>query len=425
MLIQAAEELIPGTSTNVFLPDEETGTLRAATGYIATHYSNENVSLKSGEGLGGWVFEHRKAVYLTDPASDPRWVGKPWNKENNIGAFAVIPLVVGDEVHGILNCFREERREWTQEEMDLLDTFASQVAVAIRNAQLLDEIRENNRELENTLSELEQTQSQLVESEKMASLGGLVAGIAHEINTPVGISVTAASHLQDRTRELESCFQEGRIKRSDLESYVNSSSRAAKIILENLHRAAGLIGSFKKVAVDQSSEERRSFNLGEYLHEILVSLRPKLKKTKIKVSVDCDKSLVVDSYPGPLAQIVTNFVMNSVTHAFDQGEEGEISISAHHNGKGVNFRYADNGKGMSEENRKKIFDPFFTTKRGEGGSGLGMHIVYNLITQTLGGTVKCNSEPGKGTEFVVTIPMDSGQDEKENRPAAVSSEIGA
>lgn len=261
-----------------------------------------------------------------------------------------------------------------------------------------------NVELQAAMSQLQDTQTQLVQTEKMASLGGLVAGVAHEINTPVGIGVTAASTLQARTDELRSLYSSGAMKRSDLDQFMGFAEQSASIIMSNLRRAADLVQSFKQVAVDQSSSERRVFELKAYVEEVLTSLRPRLKKSAHQVDVDIPEHLMIDSYPGALAQIITNLVTNALIHAFDDGEAGTLRIHARQQGDEVMLNFSDDGKGIPEENQAKIFDPFFTTKRGSGGSGLGMHIVYNLVTQMMGGSAKLVSAPGQGTEFKFRFP---------------------
>jgi signal transduction histidine kinase len=261
-----------------------------------------------------------------------------------------------------------------------------------------------NHELLEALDRLQQTQAQLVQSERLASLGGLVAGVAHEINTPVGVGVTAASTLQDRARDIEQAYRNDTLRRSDLERFVDVARESSNIILRNLQRAADLIQSFKQVAVDQSSGERRRFDLHSYIDEVLLSLAPRTKKSGHRIVVECPDDLQVDSYPGALAQVLTNFVSNSLLHAFPDGRIGELRITAEQRGDWIELRYSDNGAGIAQENLKRIYDPFFTTKRGSGGSGLGLHIVYNLIQQILGGTIEVASEIGAGTRFTVRFP---------------------
>lgn len=265
--------------------------------------------------------------------------------------------------------------------------------------------REEKEKAQEAYLRLVQTQQTLVESEKLASLGGLVAGVAHEINTPVGISLTTASHLASITHQIQTDLQSGAIKKSDFQNYLQAAQESCDLILSNAERAANLIHSFKQVAVDQTSEARRDFQLNDYLQEIITSLRPKFKRTQIEIHVDCESDLLMDSYPGALSQVMTNLLVNAVVHAFDEGQAGRIDIVArrHENGI-VALSVKDNGKGIPPENMGKIFQPFFTTRRSSGGSGLGLHIVYNIVRQRLGGSIDVVSEVGHGTAFSITMP---------------------
>lgn len=270
--------------------------------------------------------------------------------------------------------------------------------------QRTQELENKNGELSNTLGQLQSTQQQLVESEKMASLGGLVAGVAHEINTPVGIGITAISHLEEKVQEFSRLYGDGKMKRSDLEKFLEASRQSTTIITTNLNRAAELIQSFKQVAVDQSSEDIRNFKMSEYIHEILISLRPKLKRTKHKINVECNDHLEVSTYAGAFSQVLTNLIMNSIIHAYGEEDEGHIGVEIKDEGDKVHLVYSDDGKGIPADNLKKIFEPFFTTKRGQGGSGLGLHIIYNIVTQKMNGTIDCQSTVGEGTTFTIIIP---------------------
>lgn len=262
---------------------------------------------------------------------------------------------------------------------------------------------------EQALADLQATQKSLVEAEKMASLGGLVAGVAHEINTPVGITVTTATHLQEKTVELRRVFESGKVRRSDFETYLATATQAADLILGSSTRAANLIQSFKQVAVDQTSEERRRFDLKTYVEEVLLSLGPRLKRTPHRVTTDIPAGIQVDSYPGPLSQVLTNFVMNSLVHAWpdDGGTAGRMTVTARQEGAQVVLVYADDGCGIPPDHLGKVFEPFFTTRRGSGGSGLGLNIVFNIVRQTLKGTVDVDSKPGAGTTFTVRFPAEA------------------
>ncbi|MCP4324515.1 MAG: HAMP domain-containing histidine kinase [Alteromonadales bacterium] len=269
------------------------------------------------------------------------------------------------------------------------------------------ELFEKREQLKVVINEMEETKDQLVESEKMASLGNLVGGVAHEVNTPLGIGVTLGSHIQEETKELLSKVESGKLKRSDLDLYCHELVDSCALLLSNLDRAANLISSFKQVAVDQSCEEIRAFKLSEYIDEVLLSLHPRIKKTAIKVEVIAPQDEpFLNTYPGAIAQIVTNLVINGLIHAFDNGKEsGNICFLLTCNEKELIMKVEDDGKGMLPEVAKNIFEPFYTTLRGKGGSGLGMSIVYNLVVHQLQGSIKCHSIIGEGTTFNICFPI--------------------
>ncbi|TIH17010.1 PAS domain S-box protein [Marinifilum sp. JC120] len=279
------------------------------------------------------------------------------------------------------------------------------------NKELVERVTMRTTELENantallkSMDELRQTQDKLVETEKMASLGELVAGVAHEINTPLGISVTSASFIIELTENLQNNFESGTMKKSDLEKFLNTGSEALDNIMKNLKRSATLISNFKQLAVDQASDDIRQVNLHEYIQGILLSLKPKFKEYKHELTVDCPKGMEVNISPGSLMQVITNIITNSLTHAFPDMETGQISITAERSGKGVKLIFADNGIGMGTEQVQKVFEPFYTTARSSGNTGLGMHLVYNLVTRALNGTIECSSNPGEGTSYEIWFP---------------------
>jgi len=267
-----------------------------------------------------------------------------------------------------------------------------------------EDLEKANLELKASLETLENTQKRLIQSAKMAALGELVAGVAHEINTPIGVGVTAASYLDARTREFTKHYESGELKRSELENYLHMVEEVASSILINMERAAELISSFKQVAADQSSETKRVFNLKEYIHEILLSLRPRYKNTTHVIDVECEENIELNSFPGAFSQILNNLIMNSLVHGFRNMENGKISMQITRANGNIVFIYKDNGTGMNREQREKLFDPFYTTMRGKGGTGLGMSIAFNLVTQTLKGHIDCRSTEGEGVCFTMTFP---------------------
>ncbi|WP_159879230.1 MULTISPECIES: HAMP domain-containing sensor histidine kinase [Aquitalea] len=265
--------------------------------------------------------------------------------------------------------------------------------------------RQERDNAEQALRQLVQTQQTLVETEKLASLGSLVAGVAHEINTPVGITLTTASHLATTTLHITEKLDNGGVKKSDFQAYLDTAKECCELILSNAERAANLIHSFKQVAVDQTSEQRRDFQLNDYLNEIVTSLKPRFKRSQTSISIDCEDDLLLDSYPGAVSQVVTNLLVNALVHGFDEKPGGSIHIHAERcSNSEIRLSVKDDGKGIPTENLNRVFDPFFTTRRGSGGSGLGLHIVYNIIRQRLGGTIEVHSEPGKGSTFTITMP---------------------
>lgn len=266
------------------------------------------------------------------------------------------------------------------------------------------QLEENFRNLEATLNDLKATQAQLVESEKLASLGSLVAGVAHEINTPLGISITAASTLDEELASLKENFQRNALKRSELEAFIEHAGKACNILNTNLQRASSLVRSFKQVAVDQTADELRKVNLASYLEEVLISIGPSFKRSGVSIVSDCDRDIEITTRPGAIYQVISNLIINAVTHAFDKSGDGKISIMAHRNGNEILLQFSDNGKGIPREDLGKVFMPFFTTRRGSGGSGLGLSIVYNLVTGTLNGKISVRSTVGEGTQFFIRLP---------------------
>jgi ligand-binding sensor domain-containing protein/signal transduction histidine kinase len=262
-----------------------------------------------------------------------------------------------------------------------------------------------NENLRQTIERLRLAQGQLVESEKMAALGGLVAGIAHEINTPLGVGVTAASHLDAEAARMVRAIETTSPEPAQLDAFARMARETSQLILRNLQRADKLIKSFKQVAVDQSSEQRRRIDLRAYLDEVLTSLAPMWRKTPHQVTVSCPPGIVLDTYPGAIYQIIVNLLTNSLTHGFDGIAKGSVVIEVGIDADAVLLTYRDNGRGMTEDVRRRMFEPFFTTRRGHGGSGLGMHIAYNLATQLLRGSISCESAPAQGIKVMLRVPL--------------------
>ncbi|MCG7531250.1 ATP-binding protein [Psychrobium sp. MM17-31] len=267
------------------------------------------------------------------------------------------------------------------------------------------ELEESEKELRHSLAQLTQTQNQLVQSEKMASLGSLVAGISHEINTPVGIGVTAVTYLSECVSTLSQEIDNKTLTQTKMKTFISDANHSCHLLTSNLNKASQLIQSFKDIAVDQTSEAIRDVNLVSYLNEVITSLQPKLKRTQHKIEVFGDEDIVLHCRAGALSQMFTNLILNSIVHAFDGIDKGVMTFEFKVDSDTVYINYKDNGNGISEDNLAMLFEPFFTTKRGQGGSGLGTHILYNIVTQSFNGEISARSAAGEGLEYAISFPI--------------------
>jgi signal transduction histidine kinase len=312
-----------------------------------------------------------------------------------IGAFVLMIIIAAL----ILRSYRQKQR--ANVALQEKNIYISQQKEEIEAQK--DEIEQQKEELQLTLDHLKEAQDQLIQAEKLAALGGLVAGVAHEINTPVGISVTAASNLSEETSKMAEQYVSNKISRAAFKEYLNTANQSAKLILSNMERTATMVQSFKQLSVDQSTEQQRKFRMKDYTEDVIRSLYPRLKGKRVKINLDIDDRLELNSYPGAYSQILTNLVLNSLIHGFDKKKQGSIKISTRQEDDQIFFDYRDDGKGIPKQDLDRIFDPFFTTNK-KTGTGLGLHIVYNLVTQKLKGNISCSSGPGTGAGFQIRIP---------------------
>ena len=271
--------------------------------------------------------------------------------------------------------------------------------------EVLKQLAAAKERAEAALARQQEMQGELVQAEKLAALGGLVAGVAHEINTPVGITLSAATHLEAETQKADRAYQAGELTEEGLAEYFATARQAVQLMTLNSQRAADLIHGFKQVAVDRTGGEQRRFDLATYIDEVLLSLRSHLKKSRIEITVNCPAELTLDSLPGALSQVLTNLIMNSLVHAFEPDQVGHIEITANlEENDQVRLVYRDDGRGIPPELHAKVFEPFFTTRRSKGGSGLGLHIVHTVVTQSLKGSLTLASHPDQGTQFTLCLP---------------------
>jgi len=302
-------------------------------------------------------------------------------------------------------------RQWLVNKLPILDgagEIENIVTVALdigERKRVESEMRKAKDAAEAALRNLRETQNSLIEAEKLAALGRLVAGVAHEVNNPVGISLTVASALERKTANFTAEVARGELRRSSLNDFLETSRDASSQLVANLNRAAELIQSFKQVAADRNYSDQRDFDLGDLTEQVVMSLRPGLRKHNLTLNVECQPNLTMNSYPGPYGQVLTNLFLNSVAHAFPDGKPGTVDIQVRESGKdNVEIIFSDNGIGMSLDVRRRAFDPFFTTRRDQGGTGLGLHIVYSIVTNRLGGRLDLDSEPGGGTRIQMILP---------------------
>jgi two-component system autoinducer 2 sensor kinase/phosphatase LuxQ len=271
--------------------------------------------------------------------------------------------------------------------------------------QRTEQLSVSNSKLEKAIKELRNTQEQLVETEKMSALGCLVAGVAHEINTPLGVAVTSSSHLTDLANELNQALSNGTISKQRFQDICDGINSSSELIIGNLQRASELVSNFKMVAVDQSYDEKRQIVLKQYLRDVVNAMTPKTNKKNIRVYLSGDDDLSFFTYPGSIAQVITNLIDNAMVHAFANCDSGEIKISFTKKKKNLELIFEDSGEGIDTTQVNKIFEPFFTSKRGQGGSGLGLSIIYNIITHRFNGRISCESHKGSGTRFVMLLPL--------------------
>lgn len=420
---EVVSEVITVRNIAIFLYDQESNLITF--GYFVDEKdSNDIVGLQMplGEGLSSYVIEtnlpwhftkeeqkvleQEKKISKVIGSLSESWMGAPISVDDRVLGLIIIQSYSVDEIYddgdlqvlsfvaANLSIVLQQRKYLEQQEIDKKAVEAS-----------LEKIQQQNIELENMMDELKQTQNELVQKEKMASLGNLVAGIAHEINTPIGICVTGITNLHYVYKNLMKKMEQKTATNTHLEQFLEDVEEACRIIESNTKRAAQLINSFKEIAVDQSSETCREINLKAYIDEILLSMRPILKKLPHHITVNCPEYIAFTTVPGALSQVITNLINNSILHGLENTNQGTITIDLSKSAQAIVITYEDNGKGLTQEELTMLFEPFYTTKRGSGGSGLGAHLIYNLITSTLQGNVKTTSEVNQGLRYEISLPL--------------------
>ena len=347
--------------------------------------------------------------YITTPIIDLAKTAQEISLSENYALRA--QKIYNDEVGNLYDDFNSmlDKIEQSARERDEAEAISRTYQAHLERItnELEERVKDRTIALQDSLDQLENAQSQLIESEKMSALGNLVAGVAHEVNTPLGISITAASIFKNEIKVIQDQINEEKLTKSALHNFIETITEADDILIKNLDRAALLIKNFKKISVDQSSEDIRDFELNSYMQEILTTFKSELRHRPVSLEIKFkDDAISMHSYPGAIAQIVINMLQNTLVHAFDEQQEGKISIQTQKQGDKARIIFSDDGKGLDKSIADKIFEPFITTKRNEGGTGLGLNITYNLVTQQLKGTVRIDSEHKKGTSFIIEIPCE-------------------
>ncbi|NYE63776.1 ligand-binding sensor domain-containing protein/signal transduction histidine kinase [Duganella sp. 1224] len=370
-------------------------------------YTPYTRSMREPNQLAVWCILHGREVFINDVEQEyRRYIDslELVSGAENMGtledgslpteprSLIYVPISVGGQVRGVITVHSYRSHAYQRIDLDMLTTLASYVAVAFANADSYRQLRD--------------AQQQLVEREKLAALGSLVAGVAHELNTPIGNSLVIASTLEDKTAEMEILNHGNTLRRSDLRGFLDAAREASTLLMRSLRNAAELVNSFKQVAVDQASAKRRQFNLQQASQEIVMTMKNQVRKAGHHIVLEMPDDIVMDSFPGPYGQVVINLINNALLHAFDGREGGEIRMWAVQLGADrVRVVFEDNGKGIPQEHQARIFDPFFTTKLGQGGNGLGLSITYNIVTSLLDGAIRVDSAVGVGTRFTMDLPL--------------------
>jgi PAS domain S-box-containing protein len=434
-LMHLIEGQSDGVLCSVMLLDEDGVTVHPASGpSLPPSYMAALNGLQIGPEVGscGAAMFRNEVVIASDIATDPRWepfksLALPhglracWStpiapdKQHVLGSFAMYYRDVRSPTDGDMHLIgiathlagiaierTRRERELALHREHLEELVAARTADMTRAMERADQV---NRDLTSALGTLSLAQDELVRRDKMAALGALVAGVAHELNTPIGNSLVVATSLAERTRVIAASVADG-LRRSELESYLADSGEASELLTRNLKRAASLVAGFKQIAVDHASLERREFSLTELLSDLAAPLRVAAKGAHVKVELALEPDLAMDSYPGPLSQVVTELFENCLAHAFPDGDGGVVRIGAAvRAGDLLAVTVEDNGAGMAPEVQAHVYDPFYTTRLGAGRSGLGLHVAHNIVTNILGGRIDLRSAPGEGARFTLLLPV--------------------
>lgn len=440
-ITNSAIENLNADAAAILMIDEKDNMLhvKSLTGYFPPPYETDdyvsikrdylkNLFVSAPINPENTIFEYslknNESLFIKNTNGNKKFIHNRQEGTKLISSIIILPISVFNKTTGVFAAVKTEKNSYfSNTNYFHSKIFLTNACLMIENyysyVELFNktvELTESNRKIDeynkNLQKMVEERTEQLVKSEKLASLGGLVAGVAHEINTPIGIGITATSHLQHLTEHLLEKYKENQMKRDDLEKYTHDNVESLDIIGGNLKRAAELVNSFKQVAVDRNTDTLKEFNLKQFFEDLIISTRSEFKNTNHKIETICPEDISINSLPGKLSQVIINLMLNSLKHGFENIENGKIVIdnkiekdNDDDNVKKLFIVYSDNGCGIPTENMSKIWDPFFTTKRAHGGTGLGLNIVYNIVFHNLHGEISCNSKVGEGTTFTIKLPL--------------------
>jgi signal transduction histidine kinase len=395
--------LLSANTFAVYLVDQAGRQLQRAFGVEAGQILPSNsIPLNHPTAYTAQCLRERREVYIDHIPSERDNLVTPGTAASRSALY--VPLLVGERALGVMTVQAMHPNAYGERERLIFRSLCAYGAIALDNAL--------------AYGQLQEAQSQLVSQEKLAALGALMAGVAHELNTPIGNSLLIASTLEQKTNELEEAINGPGLRKSELLSFIDDARKASTLVMRGLHSAADLVSSFKQVAVDRTTEQRRIFNLHQVTHEIVATVMNRIRKDYHHLEFEVPETIMLDSYPGPFGQVITNLINNALLHAFNGREDGRMRLVAGTPAEGrVLISFSDDGDGIAQENLSRIFDPFFTTKLGQGGSGLGLSISYNIVTSLLGGQIAVNSSSA-GTTFTLDLPLRAPHHDPE-RPATI------
>ncbi len=412
-IARSANRLVSGTATTVVLRRGDllhlaafTSTDEASIAFFKETYPRPiRADTEPGQViLEGKLFQVDDAQTATHVSSHLRGYAQKLGRRS----FVYCPMMRDGVSLGSIGVSRKEAARFTPHDIQLLRTFADQAVIAISTVELFQEVQDRTRELSKSLDDLRRAKDRLVQTEKFTALGRLVSGVAHEINTPVGNSLTVASTFIGKTDRFEADVASDNVRRSKLNEYLAASREAASQIMSNLNHAVDLIQSFKAVAAERNMSDRTAFDLGQVTEQVVRSLRSGLRRHDLAFRVDCEPHLAMNSNPGAYGQVLSNLVLNSAAHAFPDETRGSVHIATRSFDKdNVEILVSDDGCGMNQDIQRQAFDPFFTTRRDQGRVGLGLHIVYNIVTNRLGGRIDLDTKPGEGTRIRIIVPREA------------------